>query len=216
MGTLKWMAMMTCLVACSSCSVISGTVTDVETGEPLPEVRVGVIVIPPGNIVSVFEEHTRTDSEGRYRMAYGFAQLGVSFRLEDYLSYTLANSSDPFALDVTLNSITPIKGTWNATITVEGAEIPATRFEFVEDGMIWRADDAFLGEVAYAFDGDTVTIDGYLGSGDVSYGELQATLELNEAGDSLSGEISFTQIYLNDVGCIGACTGTVVAVPVAR
>jgi len=201
MSTLKWMAAVACLVACSGCSVISGTVTDADSGEPLPEVQVGVLVLLPGTFAAVFEERARTDSEGHYQIAYGFSQPTFSFRLEDYLNFTLADPSDPSALDVALQSIAPIKGAWNATITVEGAEIPATRFEFDEGGMAWRAGDAFLGEVEYAFDGDTVVVDGELGAGDVFFGDLNTSLVLNDAGDSLSGTIAFTHDFFTEAVC---------------
>lgn len=216
MGTLKWMMMMTCLVACGGCSVISGTVTEVETGEALPEVQVGALVLLPGAIEAEFQERTRTDSEGHYEIVYGFSQPSFSFRLEDYLSFTLTDPMDPSALDVALQPISAIKGTWNATISVEGAEIPATRFEFDEGGMVWRAGETFLGKVAYDFNGDTVTIDGDLGAGDVFCGDLATSLVLNDTGDSLTGAITFTHDFFTEAGCVGGCTGTVVAVPVAR
>ena len=216
MGTFKWLAAMASLVACSGCSVISGTVTDAETGEALAGVQVGALVLLPGSFESEFQERARTDSEGHYQITYGFSQPSFSFRLEDYLSFTLTDPTDTSALDVALQPISSIKGSWNATITVEGAEIPATRFVFDEGGMVWRAGDNFLGETDYTFDGDTVTIDGGLGSGDVLYGDLTSSLVLNDTGDSLTGEIAFTHDFFTEAGCVGGCTGTVVAVPVAR
>ena len=201
------------LVVCSGCSVISGTVTDADSGAPLSEVRVGVMVLRPGNFEPEFQERAQTDGEGHYRLVYGLGQSSVSFRLEDYLSFSLTDPSDPSTLDVALQSITSIKGAWDATITVEGETIPASSFEFDENGMHWRAGSDSLGIVRYGFDGQTITIDNVLLHGDVVEGDVAMSLFLNEAGDTLSGDITFSQGLFPDAGCESGCSGTVVAVP---
>jgi len=216
MGTFRWMVLMAGLVACSGCSVISGTVTDAGSGEPLSEVRVGLMVLRPGNFEPEFQERARTDDEGRYRLVYGFGQSSVSFRLEDYLSQALADPTDPSSLDVALQSIASIKGTWDATITVEGETIPASSFEFDENGMHWRAGSDSLGIVRYDFDGEAILTDNVLLHGDVVEGEVTMSLILNESGDALSGNITFSDGLFVDAGCESGCSGTVVAVPAAR
>jgi 5-hydroxyisourate hydrolase-like protein (transthyretin family) len=210
------MVLMAGLVACSGCSVISGTVTDADSGAPLSEVRVGVMVLRPGNFEPEFQERARTDGEGRYRLVYGFGQSSVSFRLEDYLSHALADPTDPSSLDVVLQSIATIKGTWNAAITVEGETIPASSFEFDENGMHWRAGSDSLGIVRYEFDGEAISINNVLLHGDVVEGELVLDLVLNEAGDTLSGDITFSEGLFAGTGCESDCSGTVVAVAAGK
>lgn len=213
MNTHRWLMVLSCLVACSGCSVISGTVTDADSGAPLSDVRVGVMVLRPGTFEPQFQERARTDGEGRYRLVYGFGQSSVSFRLEDYLSHALADPTDPSSLDVVLQSIVPIKGNWNATISVEGETIPASSFEFDENGMHWRAGSDSLGIVRYDFNGEAISIDNVLLHGDVVEGELVLDLIFNEGGDTLSGDITFSEGLFADAGCESGCSGTVVAVP---
>lgn len=205
------------LLVLSGCSEVKGRVTNAASGDPISGAEVGLMILDPFAFEAMFREQTTTDDDGQYRFVHGEANPWVAVRMENFLSVTRdVASASSVTLDVALQSITPIKGTWNATITVEGAEIPATRFVFNEGGMAWRADDDFLGETDYTFDGDTVTIDGGLGSGDVLYGDLTSSLVLNEAGDSLTGSIAFFHDFFTEAGCVGGCTGTVVAVPVAR
>ena len=213
MGTLKWVMAAALLVGCSGCSVVSGRVTDAESGAPIPDVRVGVLVLPPFAIEAEFQEQSRTDSDGQYRFAYGFEQPRIAFRLEDYLTATLDDTTDVSALDVALRSITEIKGTWDATITVDGGSIPATQFQFDEDGMRWTAEGISLGRVAYAFDGAAILIEGGLAHGDAIAGSLTASLALDETGGALSGNITFSHGLFDDSACGPTCTGTVQAVP---
>jgi len=213
MGTLKWMMAAAFLMVCSACSVVSGRVTDAVSGAPIPGVQVGVMVLPPFAFEAEFQEQVRTNSDGQYRLVYLFEGPRVAFRLEDYLTETLDDPTDVSALDVALRSITPIKGTWDATITVEGASVPATQFQFDEDGMRWTAEGISLGRVAYAFDGAAIMIEDSLAHGDAIAGTLAASLALNETGNALGGDITFSHDFFEDSGCGQTCTGTVQAVP---
>lgn len=213
MNIHRWLMVLACLVACSGCSVISGTVTDADSGAPLSDVRVGVMVLRPGRIVARFVERGRTNIQGRYQIIYGISASSVTFRLENYRSVAPDNISNPLALDVTMQSIVPIKGTWNATITVEGETIPPTTFEFDEDGMHWRAVGNSFGIVEYDFDGNAIEMGDYLTDSDLLLGELVASLDLNESGDALNGTITFSGDFFEGTRCDSGCSGTVVAVP---
>lgn len=212
MKATKWIAALAFLLACSGCSVISGTVTDADSGEPLADVQVGVMVLRPGNITARFAERGRTNSHGRYQIIYAISASSVTFRLDDYLSVAPGDTSNPLGLDVTMRSIVPIKGTWNATITVEGETIPATTFEFDENGMHWREVGDSFGIVDYDFDGSMIEIGDFLSHSDLLLGELTASLDLNESGDGMSGTIAFSGDFFEGTRCDSGCSGTVVAV----
>lgn len=219
MRTWKWTAMpiMFLLLALSGCSEVKGRVTNAASGDPISGAEVGLMILEPFAFEAMFREQTTTDEDGQYRFVHGEANPWVAVRMENFLTVTRSITSvSSVTVDVALHSITPIKGTWNATISVEGAEIPATRFVFDEGGLVWRAGDAFLGGINYTFDGDTVTIDGDLAAGDVIFGDLATSLVLNDTGDSLTGEIAFSHDFFTEANCVGGCTGTVVAVRVAR
>lgn len=196
---------------CSGCSVISGVVTDAESGQPMEGVQVGVMVLRPSYFEAGYEERTRTDAQGKYQLAFGPTVEEVSFRQENYLTVTLRDTTDVTALDVELRSIAAIKGTWDVAITVDGAEVPPTTFQFDEAHMVWREGVNSLGAVDYAFDGSAVEIDGALAHGDAISGDFSASLALSESGDQLSGTVAFDFGILSGVNCPTGCAGTLTA-----
>lgn len=175
----------------------------------------GVLVLRPGNFEATFQERSRTDADGQYQVVHGPSIQGLSFRQENYLTVTLRDTTDVAALDVALQNIAVLKGTWDVAITVDGAEIPPTTFHFDEAHMVWREGVNSLGAVDYTFDGSAVAIDGALAHGDAISGNFSADLVLSESGDELSGTVAFDSGLLPGDPCPTGCAGTLVAVPSA-
>lgn len=198
------------LFLCSGCA-LQGKVTDVETGEPIAGAEVGRIVSYPFLADSShYVAETETGADGRFELAgFRFFPL-ISVRTPGY-QYGAANLFSPGAsLDFELRSIQAIKGTWNMTITPEvGAAIDRT-VEIREDGLAWFLNEREYGVVPFAFDGTTIEVDGYFLAGTYTLGMMEATLALDESGDSLHGQITVLDERFVEGGC-ESCGGSVEA-----
>lgn len=191
---------------------ISGTVKDLETGEPLAGTSVGMFesLLPIPHSQN-YVEKDQADSEG----AFQFESEGVSRTFEahapDYQSLVLyLDSSTDQNLDVEMRSIASIKGTWDATVTLSDTEMRTFQFVFSEEGMAWHEDGEELGIVPLLSRAPEIAVDDYMAfSRFYIIGNVKMEMALDESGDSMTGTI--TDFKLFEFEC-SPCNATVEAI----
>ena len=198
------------LVGCSY--EITGTVTDLETGEPLNGASVGMFesVLPIPHSQN-FVEKDRTDSEGLFQFESDGVSQTFEAHAQDYQSLVLyLYSSTDQDLDVQMRSIASIKGTWDATVRLSDSETRTFQFVFSEDGMAWHEDGEELGIVPLLLRAPVIVIDDFMAfSRFYIIGNVKADLQLDEGGDSMTGTISDFKLF--EFEC-SPCSATVEAV----
>lgn len=211
-STFALIALLTSITTLAGCSyALTGTVTDLETGEPLAGASVGMFesILPVPHSQN-YVEKDQTDSEG----AFQFESEGVSRTFEahaqNYQSLVrYLDSSTDQDLDVEMRSIASIKGTWDATVRLSDSETRTFQFVFSEDGMAWHEDGEELGIVPLLLRAPEIAIDDYMAfSRFYIIGNMKAELQLDEGGDSMRGTISDFKLF--EFEC-SPCSATVEA-----
>jgi len=197
--TFAVIVMLTSITTLAGCSYkLTGTVTDLETGGPLAGASVGMLESKlPVPHSENYVEKDRTDSAGLFQ----FESEGVSRTFEahaqNYQSLVRhLDSPTDQNLNVEMRSIASIKGTWDATVTLDDSETRLFQFVFSEEGMAWHEDGEELGIVPLLLRAPEIAVDDYMAfSRFYIIGNVKAELQLDESGDTMTGTISDFRLF---------------------
>lgn len=209
--TFAVIVMLTSITTFAGCFYeVAGTLTDLETGEPLAGAGVGMFeaYLPDGGH---YVEKGRTDSEGRFQFESNRTQRTFEAHAEGYqLAHQFLGRPTDKMLEVEMRSIADVQGTWDATVTLQGGGTRTFQFEFSEEGMTWREGENLYGTVPLSLRAPEIVVEDYLTWFRVyTVGRVEAEMQLDETGDSMTGTIETLQLF--DDAC-SPCSGTVEAV----
>lgn len=190
---LRWVGVLPVFPALllAGCSEVKGSITDLETGLPIEDAKVGLFYFPAYSILPSFPEVARTDAAGQYQFTHLESNPWIYVTAPGYLTQA---EPLPKILSLTRNfkmqSVEDLLGDWDVEITIDGTIIGDTRFVFTESGIEWYSSLGFVGEITFAFDGSKVVIDrSALAGDDNEAGLVSAILTFEKATDTLTGEI---------------------------
>ena len=204
--------LMTTILLAGCSYQITGAVTDLETGAPLDGVSVGmfesVLPIPHSQR---FVEKDRSDDEGVFGFESDWVSRTFEAHAQDYQRVVLyLDSPSDRILNVEMRSIAPIRGTWDATVTLDGGVTRVFQFVFSEEGMTWHESGEELGTVPLSLRAPEILIDDYMAfSRYYIIGNVKAEMLLDESGDTMTGNI--TDFRLFEFAC-SPCNATVEAI----
>lgn len=193
LARLRWVGVLLIfpVLLLAGCSEVKGSITDLETGLPIEDAKVGLFYFPPYSILPSFPEVARTDAAGQYQFTHLESNPWIYVTSPGYLTQA---EPLPKVLSLTrdfkMQSVEDLLGDWDVEITIDGTIIGDTRFVFTESGFEWYSSLGFVGEISFEFDGSKVVIDRSVIEGsERGAGSVSANLALDEAHETLTGEI---------------------------